>query len=107
MDANPDSRANSLDGLLVPFRPRLSMSSSPLATLAFAAPLDDASSSTAPVPARAKDFGFLPIPKRLRFDEADPPCFGWVLNVTFGLASTLRMCLLRPRDVIAHAFGRI
>jgi hypothetical protein len=50
----------------------------------------------APAPAppmatlRARDFGWLPIPARLRFDAARPPAFGWTLNITFALASTLR-----------------
>ncbi|KAF8875661.1 MFS superfamily [Infundibulicybe gibba] len=36
----------------------------------------------------AKDFGFLPIPKRLRYDPEKPFHFGWLLNMSFGFAST-------------------
>ncbi|PCH40465.1 hypothetical protein WOLCODRAFT_150509 [Wolfiporia cocos MD-104 SS10] len=35
-----------------------------------------------------RDFGFLPIPRRLRYDPQNPAHFGLVLNATFGLAST-------------------
>jgi hypothetical protein len=49
------------------------------------------SRASAPMAAlRARDFGCLPIPARLRFDAARPPAFGWTLNITFALASTLR-----------------
>ena len=34
------------------------------------------------------DFGFLPIPKRLRYDPKRPAHFGLLLNATFGIAST-------------------
>ncbi|KAJ7607119.1 major facilitator superfamily domain-containing protein [Mycena polygramma] len=34
------------------------------------------------------DFGFLPIPRRLRYDSEKPFHFGLVLNVLFGFAST-------------------
>jgi len=34
------------------------------------------------------DFGFLPIPPRLRYDPLDPPHFGIGLNIAFGIAST-------------------
>ncbi|KDQ49921.1 hypothetical protein JAAARDRAFT_142766 [Jaapia argillacea MUCL 33604] len=36
----------------------------------------------------SKDFGFIPIPKRLRHDPQNPIQFGIVLNATFGFAST-------------------
>ncbi|KAF5315390.1 hypothetical protein D9619_007463 [Psilocybe cf. subviscida] len=35
-----------------------------------------------------KDFGFLPIPRRLRYDPDTPPHFGLALNIAFGFAST-------------------
>ncbi|KAF9477685.1 MFS superfamily [Pholiota conissans] len=35
-----------------------------------------------------KDFGFLPIPKHLRYDQDNPPHFGLLLNMAFGFAST-------------------
>jgi hypothetical protein len=35
-----------------------------------------------------KDFGFLPIPRRLRHDPDKPPHFGLALNIAFGFAST-------------------
>ncbi|KAH9487202.1 Putative uncharacterized transporter YgaY [Psilocybe cubensis] len=35
-----------------------------------------------------KDFGFLPIPKHLRYNPAKPPHFGLPLNIAFGFAST-------------------
>ncbi|EPS95201.1 hypothetical protein FOMPIDRAFT_113575 [Fomitopsis schrenkii] len=34
------------------------------------------------------DFGFLPIPRRLRYDPKRPAHFGLLLNATFGVAST-------------------
>ncbi|KAF7318469.1 MFS general substrate transporter [Mycena chlorophos] len=34
------------------------------------------------------DFGFVPIPRRLRHDPRRPFHFGWVLNVLFGFAAT-------------------
>ena len=35
-----------------------------------------------------KDFGFLPIPRHLRYNPAEPPHFGLALNIAFGFAST-------------------
>ncbi|RPD56725.1 MFS general substrate transporter [Lentinus tigrinus ALCF2SS1-7] len=35
-----------------------------------------------------KDFGFLPIPSRVRYDPDHPAHFGLLMNVTFGIAST-------------------
>ncbi|KJA16288.1 hypothetical protein HYPSUDRAFT_147937 [Hypholoma sublateritium FD-334 SS-4] len=35
-----------------------------------------------------KDFGFLPIPRHLRYNPAKPPHFGLALNIAFGFAST-------------------
>ena len=35
-----------------------------------------------------KDFGFLPIPARVRYHPKSPAHFGLIMNVTFGIAST-------------------
>ncbi|KAI0056375.1 MFS general substrate transporter [Artomyces pyxidatus] len=35
-----------------------------------------------------KDFGFLPIPRRLRYDPEHPAKFGLLLNVVFGISGT-------------------
>ncbi|TDL13142.1 hypothetical protein BD410DRAFT_847302 [Rickenella mellea] len=35
-----------------------------------------------------RDFGFLPIPKHLRYDPARPFQFTMLLNITFGFGST-------------------
>ncbi|OAX30910.1 MFS general substrate transporter [Rhizopogon vinicolor AM-OR11-026] len=37
---------------------------------------------------RLKDFGYLPIPRRLRYDPDKPFHFGMLLNVSFGIGST-------------------
>lgn len=37
---------------------------------------------------KAKDFGFLPIPRRLRYNPERPFQFGVLLNISFGLGST-------------------
>ena len=42
--------------------------------------------------APSTDFGFLPIPKRLRYDPDKPFHFGLVLNASFGFASTFSAC---------------
>jgi hypothetical protein len=39
-------------------------------------------------PLMTHDFGFVPIPRRLRYDPQKPFHFGLVLNVLFGFAST-------------------
>jgi hypothetical protein len=49
---------------------------------------------SSPVPAQvdltfAKDFRCLPIPRRLRYDPDKPFHFGMLLNVSFGVGSTL------------------
>jgi hypothetical protein len=36
----------------------------------------------------AKEFGFIPIPNRLRYDPATPFYFGTMINVSFGVFST-------------------
>lgn len=43
-----------------------------------------------------KDFGFLPIPRHLRYNPAKPPHFGLALNIAFGFASTFSECLDHP-----------
>jgi hypothetical protein len=40
-------------------------------------------------PTFLKDFRYLPIPKRLRYDPDKPFHFGMLLNVSFGIGSTL------------------
>ena len=35
-----------------------------------------------------KDFGFIPIPRHLRYDDTKPFHFGLLLNIAFGFAST-------------------
>ncbi|KAH9850127.1 major facilitator superfamily domain-containing protein [Lenzites betulinus] len=56
-----------------------------------------------------KDFGFLPIPKSLRYDPEHPAHFGLAMNVTFGLASTFIVSNLyycQPLLIqFAEAFG--
>ncbi|KAF4621383.1 hypothetical protein D9613_000030 [Agrocybe pediades] len=42
----------------------------------------------------SKDFGFLPIPKRLRYDPARPLTFGLLMNIAFGFASTFTVANL-------------
>lgn len=53
---------------------------------------DDVKDGTdTPIPVQfehTKDFGFLPIPRRLRYDPVKPPHFGLGLNIGFGFAST-------------------
>jgi hypothetical protein len=39
-----------------------------------------------------KDFGFIPVPRHLRYDPTKPSHFGLVLNVGFGLVSTFSGC---------------
>lgn len=41
---------------------------------------------------RARDLGFLPIPKRLRYHPDRPFHFGVLLNIAFGFASTFSKC---------------
>jgi hypothetical protein len=49
----------------------------------------EADPTPAKEPIRRFDFGFLPIPTRLRYDSDKPFHFGLGLNIFFGLASTL------------------
>jgi len=39
-----------------------------------------------------KDFGLIPIPKRLQYNPVKPYHFGILLNVFFGFASTCSTC---------------
>ena len=82
----------------------MSSASTPTTTIADPSPqrvvkLDDvhdskiesaASGSNSEVPERhyTKDFGFIPIPRHLRYDPSEPFHFGIALNVAFGFAST-------------------
>ncbi|KAK0430727.1 major facilitator superfamily domain-containing protein [Armillaria borealis] len=50
--------------------------------------LERAGDSTDEFPRFTKDFGFLPIPHRLRYDPEKPFHFGLLLNISFGFAST-------------------
>ncbi|TFK38956.1 MFS general substrate transporter [Crucibulum laeve] len=45
-------------------------------------------------PRFTKDFGFIPIPKRLQYDPAKPFHFGLFLNIAFGFASTFTVANL-------------
>lgn len=37
---------------------------------------------------RTKDFGFLPIPKRVQYDPQRPPHFGLLMNAMFGITGS-------------------
>ena len=39
-----------------------------------------------------KDFGFIPVPRHLRYDPTKRFYFGLSLNIAFGLASTFSQC---------------
>ncbi|CCL99565.1 uncharacterized protein FIBRA_01583 [Fibroporia radiculosa] len=52
------------------------------------APETSTISLTTPDTTIARDLGFLPIPRRLRYDPEHPAHFGLVINATFGFAST-------------------
>ncbi|KAH7913382.1 major facilitator superfamily domain-containing protein [Hygrophoropsis aurantiaca] len=58
---------------------------------------------------RSKDFGFIIIPKRLRHDPEKPFHFGMLLNVSFGIGSTLVVANLyycQPLLIqLSHSFG--
>ena len=49
--------------------------------------------ATPSVPSR--DFGFLPIPNRVRYDPDHPAHFGLLMNATFGIASTFSTSYLQ------------
>ena len=57
-------------------------------TIAAPAPIASASKEVEDFHPIKTDFGFLPIPKRLRYDPKRPAHFGLLLNATFGIAST-------------------
>lgn len=44
--------------------------------------------TTAEHPTHTTDFGFIPMPRRLRYDPHNPFHFNLLLNIAFGLAST-------------------
>ncbi|KAI8969423.1 major facilitator superfamily domain-containing protein [Trametes punicea] len=56
-----------------------------------------------------RDFGFIPIPRRLQYDPEHPAHFGLAMNVTFGIASTFVVANLyycQPLLIqFANAFG--
>ena len=39
-----------------------------------------------------KDFGFIPVPRHLRYDPTKPFHFGLLLNIAFGFACTFSEC---------------
>ena len=43
-----------------------------------------------------KDFGFIPVPRHLRYDPTKPFHFGLLLNIGFGFASTFSECFNLP-----------
>ena len=51
-----------------------------------------------------KDFGLLPVPRRLQYDPAKPFHFGLLLNIAFGLASTFGECFNLP-PFLGHLIG--
>lgn len=51
---------------------------------------------TTVVPTSAKDFGFIPIPRRVRYDPQSPAHFGLLMNIMFGVASTFSTSALTP-----------
>lgn len=51
-------------------------------------PQDESLQPMTPEDSPTKDFGFLPIPRNLRYDPQKPHHFGLLLNVAFGFAST-------------------
>ena len=71
------------------------MAPSATETLSTRAPLSDGKAiekAAYDVPAdNWKDFGFLPIPKHVRYDPERPAHFGLLMNVIFGVASTFSM----------------
>ena len=52
-----------------------------------------------------KDFGFIPVPRHLRYDPKKPFHFGLLLNIAFGFASTFSECFkLLPPSVLGINF---
>jgi hypothetical protein len=65
-------------------------------------------SATERVIGGTKDFGFLPIPRRLQYDSANPPHFGLLLNAAFGFWATFSACcssppILKPSTTLKRA----
>ncbi len=50
-------------------------------------------SVTIPTP---KDFGFIPVPRRLRYDPTKPFHFSLAMNIAFGVISTFSMSAFKP-----------
>ncbi|PPR02514.1 hypothetical protein CVT26_011997 [Gymnopilus dilepis] len=57
-------------------------------------PQDESLQPMTPEDSPTKDFGFLPIPRNLRYDPQKPHHFGLLLNVAFGFASTFTVANL-------------
>jgi hypothetical protein len=53
-----------------------------------------------------KDFGFIPVPRHLRYDSTKPFHFGLLLNIAFGFASTFSESfdLLPPPLLLTRLF---
>ena len=51
-----------------------------------------------------EDFGFIPVPRHLRYDPTKPFHFGLSLNIAFGLASTFSECFNLPLS-LWHLIG--
>ncbi|KAH7927665.1 MFS general substrate transporter [Leucogyrophana mollusca] len=68
------------------------MATSPTGTVIEAPIVTDAHNEETVIsafPTRSKDFGFIVIPRRLRYNPEKPFHFGMLLNVSFGIGSTL------------------
>ena len=52
------------------------------------ATLDSPAPAKDTVPERDRELFFIPIPKHLRHDPENPPHFGLMMNILFGIAST-------------------
>ncbi|KAF9219144.1 MFS general substrate transporter [Gyrodon lividus] len=67
----------------------MSESTSPAGTTAESSAVGASPVTDTRHPTYRHDFGFLPIPKRLRYDPEKPFHFGILLNTSFGISSTL------------------
>ncbi|TFY80283.1 hypothetical protein EWM64_g3727 [Hericium alpestre] len=84
-------------------RPPSSTKTLPMAANAVA---DAAGSQKTRPPQRWKDFGFLPIPQRLRYDPDKPVAFGTVMNASFGFGSTFIVAnLYYCQPLLIQSFG--
>ncbi|KAI0051500.1 MFS general substrate transporter [Auriscalpium vulgare] len=72
----------------IPARSSSETASLPDPSKSVAAPVTDPLPSNFAQRGKLLDFGFLPIPNRLRYDPEHPAHFGLLLNVVFGIAST-------------------